>query len=57
MAGRRVGNVDVKGAAAGWTRVPFAARDGAGRALPSGVYFYRVRAGATTVTSKMVIAR
>jgi len=41
---------------AGWLRVPFDGRDGAGRALPSGVYLYRVTSNGTTVTSKMVIA-
>jgi hypothetical protein len=35
--------------------VPASASNGA--ALPSGVYFYRVHAGAETVTRKMVIAR
>jgi hypothetical protein len=35
----------------------FDGHDDAGRLLPSGVYFYRVHAGAETVTEKMVIAR
>ncbi|HEX6791605.1 MAG TPA: T9SS type A sorting domain-containing protein [Candidatus Krumholzibacteria bacterium] len=57
VAGRAVSTVGVKDAKAGWTRVPFAARDAVGGMLPSGVYFYRVRAGAESVTRKMVITR
>ncbi len=57
VAGRRVGSFDVKGAGAGWNRIPFAARDGRGRALASGVYFYRVTAAGATITRKMVITR
>jgi FlgD Ig-like domain len=57
VAGRKVGEVAVKQAAAGWQTVPFAARDSEGQALASGVYFYRVHANGTTVARKMVITR
>lgn len=57
VAGRRVGQIEVKGAGAGWQQIPFAGRDAQGRALASGVYFYRVTANGTTVTRKMVITR
>ncbi len=42
--------------AAGWREISFDAHN-AGGTLPSGVYFYRVRAAGATVTRKMVIAR
>lgn len=42
---------------AGWREISFDARDAAGQALPSGVYFYRVKAAGETVTRKMVITR
>jgi hypothetical protein len=57
VLGRRVNTLEVKQASAGWQRVPFSGHDMNGRALASGVYFYRVYADGTTVTSKMVIAR
>jgi hypothetical protein len=57
VAGRRVRAVEMKMAGAGWQKVPFDGRDGAGRLLTSGVYFYRVSASGTTVTRKMVITR
>ena len=57
VAGRRVRGIMVEGAEAGWRSVPFDGRDDRGRALASGVYFYRVRASGTTVTRKMIIAR
>jgi len=55
VAGRRVramtlGNVTSQ-------RVEFDGRDNANRLLPSGVYFYRVKAAGETITRKMVIAR
>jgi hypothetical protein len=52
-----VNTLDVKHARAGWQRVPFSGDDASGRALASGVYFYRVDADGTTATRKMVIAR
>jgi len=57
VAGRRVAAIARKQAGPGWQRIPFGGRDGAGRALPSGVYFYRVTANGATVTRKMVVAR
>lgn len=43
--------------AAGWQDLSFAAVDDRGRPLPSGVYFYRVRAAGETRTHKIVVAR
>jgi hypothetical protein len=57
VAGRRVGGERTPALAAGWREIAFDARDTAGRALPSGVYFYRVKAAGETITRKMVIAR
>jgi hypothetical protein len=57
VLGRRVNTLEVKHARAGWQRVPFSGDDASGRALASGVYFYRVDADGTTATRKMVIAR
>src|SRR5262249_37268462 len=55
-AGRKVRAMKIDGATAGWRSIPFDGRDNLGRALTSGVYFYRVHANGTTVTRKMVIA-
>jgi hypothetical protein len=57
VAGRRVSTMEIKGAKAGWNRVPFAGRDERGRPLASGVYFYRIHASGWTTTEKMVITR
>lgn len=57
VAGRKVSTMSVKQAAAGWQKLAFSGRDDSGRALASGVYFYRVHANGTTVTRKMVITR
>ncbi len=57
VAGRRVSTLAMRGADAGWDRIPFAGLSADGRPLPSGVYFYRVTAGGHTATRKMVIAR
>ncbi len=57
VAGRRVAGGRIKGAGAGWQSIPFDGRDAIGRALPSGVYFYRVTAAGETQTRKMVIRR
>jgi hypothetical protein len=57
VAGRRVLTRDLGRLAAGWRNVRFDGRDESGRALPGGVYFYRVTAGSETHTRKMVIAR
>lgn len=42
---------------AGAQRVRWDGRDGAGRPLPSGVYFLRLEAGKTALTKKMVLIR
>ncbi len=57
VAGRRVSEISIKQANAGWQRIPFTGHDTGGHALASGVYFYRVHAAGMTVTRKMVIAR
>ncbi len=57
VAGRRVRSERMATVAAGWRDVSFDARDTSGRALPSGVYFYRVKAAGETITRKIVIAR
>ena len=56
VAGKRVRNVLVPAQQKGWNTLRISARDDRGAALPSGVYFFRVHAGAETVTKKMVIA-
>ena len=57
VAGRRVRELVLPAQARGWVAVRMDARDDHGRLLASGVYFYRVHAGAETITKKMVIAR
>jgi hypothetical protein len=58
VTGRRVRRVTAMAPMnAGWRSVPFDGKDDHGQPLSSGVYFYRVAAGGTTVTRKMVIAR
>jgi len=58
-----IGVYDVTGrlvrrmAVAGSRRIEFDGRDNDGRALPSGVYFFRVSGAGEPVTRKMVIAR
>jgi hypothetical protein len=56
VTGRRVASRELT-LAAGWQDVVFDGRDDAGRALASGVYFYRLHAAGTTRTQKFVIAR
>ena len=57
VGGRRVRTQSLMQQPAGWQRVRFDGRNDRGQPLTSGVYFYRVSAGGTTVTHKMVIAR
>jgi len=57
VAGRRVYSRELGRLAAGWQHVSYDGRDADGRLLPSGVYFYRISAGANTTTRKMVIRR
>lgn len=56
-AGHRVRRAHMSPASTGITRLTFDGRDDLGHRLPSGVYFYRVHAGANVVTRKMVIAQ
>jgi hypothetical protein len=56
VAGRRVRAL-TRGLGAGWQRLAFDGRDGAGRPLASGVYFCRVSAAGETRAQKMVIRR
>jgi len=57
VAGRHVRSVLVPAQGKGWNTLRISALDDRGAQLPSGVYFFRVHAGAETVTRKMVIAR
>lgn len=57
VAGRRVRHDDLGRMNAGVKQLTFDGHDDDGRALASGVYFYRVHSGAKTLTRKMVIAR
>lgn len=57
VAGRRVRTIGLGRMPAGPARLTFDGLDDRKHALPSGVYFYRVRAGSETVTKKIVIAR
>jgi hypothetical protein len=57
VAGRRVNGRRYAPMTAGTHSLHVTALDGEGRPLPSGVYFCRVRAGGSTLTRKMVIAR
>jgi hypothetical protein len=55
VAGRRVRSVLVPAQEKGWDTLRISAVDDRGAVLPSGVYFYKVHAGAETVTKKMVV--
>jgi hypothetical protein len=57
VAGRRIRSDRTTTLAAGWREISFDARDASGRTLPSGVYFYRLKAAGESITRKMVIAR
>ena len=57
VAGRRVAWRTFADVALGWQTFTFDGRGGDGKSLASGVYFYRVTAGAETQTRKMVIQR
>ena len=54
-----IGDIDALKVATGgdWRSVQTFPDDDRGALLPSGVYFYRVHAGAEAITKKMVIAR
>jgi FlgD Ig-like domain len=57
VTGRRVREIALGRVEAGSRRMRFDGLRNDGRALPSGVYFYRVSASGTTVNRKIVIAR
>jgi hypothetical protein len=57
VMGRRVASLAPRTLGSGWQRIVLESRDDHGRALPNGVYFYRVRANGSQVGRKMVIAR
>ena len=57
VTGRRVRSAHAQHEAVGSRELTFDGRDDTGRLLPSGVYFYRVKAAGQTITRKMVIAR
>jgi len=57
VTGQRVVHRELGVMDAGWTGVSFDGRDDDGRALASGVYFYRVIAGSFTHTRKMTLLR
>ncbi len=57
VAGRRMSQTHYADLSQGWQQVRFDGRDDGGQALPSGVYFCRLRAGEKAVTQKMIITR
>ena len=57
VAGHRVRTMDVGHMGPGASQLQFDGLGDGNRALPSGVYFLRVRAGGETATRKMVLAR
>jgi hypothetical protein len=57
VAGRRVYQERVRDASPGWNEFVFRGRDQKGRALPSGVYFFRMTAGGEAATRKIVLLR
>jgi hypothetical protein len=56
VAGRRVRTMGVPGVR-GWQSVTFRGVNDGGHPLASGVYFYRVGVGGSTITRKMLITR
>ena len=57
IKGRRICTLVNESQERGFKSVPWDGRDGAGAAVPSGVYFYRLHAGSSTETRKMVLVR
>ncbi|MDX2472743.1 MAG: T9SS type A sorting domain-containing protein, partial [Candidatus Krumholzibacteria bacterium] len=57
VAGRRMSRTHYADLSQGWQQIRFDGRDDGGQALPSGVYFCRLRAGKKAVTQKMIITR
>jgi hypothetical protein len=57
LSGRRVATVAKEARDAGVYEQKYALTDGGGKALPPGVYLYRLTAGPDAATKKMVVAR
>ena len=57
VTGRKVRSLEIVHAPAGRTAISFDGRDTRGGLLPSGEYFYRVRANGIQLTRKMLILR
>ncbi|MCE5269711.1 T9SS type A sorting domain-containing protein [bacterium] len=57
LGGRRVATLDAGERAAGTYSVEWDGRDERGRDLPAGVYLYRLSAGGTAITRKMVLLK
>ena len=57
VQGRRIVSLAPRRFGSGWQRLTLESRDHEGRALPAGVYFYRVRANGEEVVRKMLIMR
>ena len=56
-SGRRVVEIERRGLAAGWHSHRWDGRDGSGRAVPAGVYFYAVTVGGEVRSGRMVVLR
>jgi hypothetical protein len=57
VSGRFVGSAPASNAVVGWNDVRIEARDAAGRALRSGVYFYKIDGLGDPITGRLVLAR
>jgi len=57
LRGARVSTLVDEFLPAGYHRANWNGRDGSGRPLPSGVYFYRLRAGRQVFTRKMILLK
>lgn len=57
IAGRIVLDQALPGLGAGTHRIPWDGRDGQGRPLPSGTYFYRIAGGGDQASGKLTIER
>jgi hypothetical protein len=57
VAGRKIANVVDREFGAGRHDVTWNGRDADGRPVPAGIYFYRLEAGGSTSTRKMIVLR
>jgi flagellar hook assembly protein FlgD len=55
--GRRIRRLASERPSTGRVAIEWDGRDDAGRAMASGVYFYRLVAGATTITRRMTLLK